>query len=143
MQWPSPNSLGVVRLTISPPSSSGRSGITMEGPWAWFRLLDQSDLTQGNAPDRFTLRMRVDNASISSELRASSAFNPFRSRVVTGFGLPERLTTAGFYGKLASRGDFIHRGLPPAFIEAWDQWLAAGMAQSQAELAAPGWTPTW
>ncbi len=91
MQWPSPNSLGVVRLTISPPSSSGRSGLTMEGPWAWFRLLDQSDLTQGNAPDRFTLRMRVDNVSISSELRASSAFNPFRSRVVTGFGLPERL----------------------------------------------------
>ncbi|EQM71281.1 hypothetical protein L682_06575 [Aquipseudomonas alcaligenes OT 69] len=46
------------------------------------------------------------------------------------------MTTAGFYGKLAGRGDFIHRGLPPAFIEAWDQWLAAGMAQSQAELGA-------
>ncbi|WAF83435.1 type VI secretion system membrane subunit TssM [Metapseudomonas otitidis] len=91
MQWPSPNSLGVVRLSVTPPTSAGRSGLTLEGPWAWFRLLDQSDLTQGNAPDRFTLRMRVDNLSISSELRASSAFNPFRSRVVSGFGLPERL----------------------------------------------------
>jgi len=91
MQWPSPNSLGVVRLSVTPPSSSGRSGLTLDGPWAWFRLLEQSDLTPGNAPDRFTLRMRVDNASISYELRASSAFNPFRSRVLSSFSLPERL----------------------------------------------------
>lgn len=44
------------------------------------------------------------------------------------------MSAAGFYGKLAGRGDFIHRGLTPAFIEAWDRWLAAGMAESQAEL---------
>ncbi|MGY4817755.1 type VI secretion system membrane subunit TssM [Pseudomonas chlororaphis subsp. piscium] len=91
MQWPSPNSLGVVRLSVTPPTSTGRSGLTLEGPWAWFRLLEQSDLTQGNAPDRFTLRMRVDTASISCELRASSAFNPFKGRLVSGFSLPERL----------------------------------------------------
>ena len=91
MQWPSPNALGMVRVSVTPPTSSGRSGMTVEGPWAWFRLLEQSDLTQGSSPDRFTLRMRVDNASISYELRASSAFNPFRSRVVSGFSLPERL----------------------------------------------------
>ncbi|SFQ69080.1 type VI secretion system protein ImpL [Pseudomonas sp. NFPP07] len=91
MQWPSPNSLGVVRLSVTPPTSAGRSGLTLEGPWAWFRLLEQSDLTQGNAPDRFTLRMRVDSASISCELRASSAFNPFKGRLLSGFSLPERL----------------------------------------------------
>ncbi len=91
MQWPSPNSLGMVRLSVTPPTSSGRSGLTLEGPWAWFRLLEQSDLTQGSSPDRFTLRLRVDNASLSCELRASSAFNPFKSRVLTGFSLPERL----------------------------------------------------
>jgi type VI secretion system protein ImpL len=91
MQWPSPNSLGVVRLTVTPPTSAGRSGLTLEGPWAWFRLLEQSDLTQGSSPDRFTLRLRVDNVSLACELRASSAFNPFKSRVLTGFSLPERL----------------------------------------------------
>ena len=42
--------------------------------------------------------------------------------------------SAGFYGKLAGRGDFLSRDLPPAFIEAWDAWLAAGMAASQSEL---------
>ncbi|CAD5198877.1 IcmF-related protein [Pseudomonas sp. FEN] len=55
------------------------------------RLLEQSDLVAGNSPDRFNLRLRVDGASISYELRASSAFNPFKSRVLSGFSLPERL----------------------------------------------------
>lgn len=91
LQWPNPNSIGVVRLSISPPSASGRSGLTLEGPWAWFRLLDQSDLIAGTSPERFSLRLRVEGASVSYELRASSAFNPFRSRVVSGFSLPERL----------------------------------------------------
>ncbi|ROL95671.1 type VI secretion system membrane subunit TssM [Pseudomonas protegens] len=91
MQWPNPGSIGVVRLSIMPPSATGRSGITLDGPWAWFRLLEQSDLTATNSPDRFNLRLRVDGASISYELRASSAFNPFKSRVLSGFSLPERL----------------------------------------------------
>jgi len=58
------------------------------------------------------------------------------------------VNSPGFYGKLAGRGDFIHRGLSPAFIERWDAWLAAGMAASQAELG-PGWleaylvSPLW
>jgi type VI secretion system protein ImpL len=91
MQWPNPGSIGVVRLSISPPSPSGRSGVTLDGPWAWFRLLEQSDLMGGGSPDRFNLRMRVDNASISYELRANSAFNPFKNRVLSGFSLPERL----------------------------------------------------
>ncbi|MFO3721677.1 type VI secretion system membrane subunit TssM [Pseudomonas sp. HLMP] len=91
LQWPNPNSIGVVRLSISPPLANGRSGMTLEGPWAWFRLLDQSDLVAGGSPERFNLRLRVDGASVSYELRASSAFNPFRSRVLSGFSLPERL----------------------------------------------------
>ncbi|PZW66907.1 MULTISPECIES: type VI secretion system-associated protein TagF [unclassified Pseudomonas] len=44
------------------------------------------------------------------------------------------MSTPGFYGKLAVRGDFIHRGLSPAFIEAWDTWLAAGLAASRQTL---------
>ncbi len=46
------------------------------------------------------------------------------------------MSAAGFYGKLAARGDFIQRGLPSSFIEPWDAWLAAGIAASQAELGA-------
>ncbi|AIS12542.1 type VI secretion system protein ImpM [Pseudomonas chlororaphis subsp. aurantiaca] len=46
------------------------------------------------------------------------------------------MSSPGFYGKLAGRGDFIHRGLSPSFIERWDAWLSAGMATSQVALGA-------
>ena len=91
VQWPNPSSVGVVRLTVSPPVEGGRSALTLEGPWAWFRLLDQSELIGGASPDRFNLRVRLDRSSVAYELRASSAFNPFKSRAVAGFTLPERL----------------------------------------------------
>ena len=48
----------------------------------------------------------------------------------------------GFYGKLASRGDFVSRGLPQSFIQPWDQWLAAGLVASQQQLA-ERWLPAY
>lgn len=45
------------------------------------------------------------------------------------------MNDVGFYGKLACRGDFVSRSLPPDFIKAWDQWLAAGLQASQQALA--------
>jgi type VI secretion system protein ImpM len=44
------------------------------------------------------------------------------------------MTTLGFYGKLASRGDFVSRALPQSFIGPWDSWLAAGLLASQHSL---------
>lgn len=44
------------------------------------------------------------------------------------------MTTVGFYGKLASRGDFVSRGLPQSFVQPWDNWLAAGLLASQQQL---------
>ena len=36
--------------------------------------------------------------------------------------------TPGWYGKLPSLGDFASRRLDQEFIEAWDHWLASGLA---------------
>jgi type VI secretion system protein ImpM len=36
-------------------------------------------------------------------------------------------TAPGWHGKLPSLGDFASRRLVPAFVDAWDGWLAAGM----------------
>jgi type VI secretion system protein ImpM len=44
----------------------------------------------------------------------------------------------GFYGKLASHGDFVTRRLPPAVSAAWDRWLQAAMQGSREQLG-PGW----
>ena len=38
------------------------------------------------------------------------------------------LGAPGWHGKLPSLGDFASRRLPHEFIEAWDGWLAAGLA---------------
>jgi len=91
LQWPNTGSVGAVRLSVSPSPASGRSAITLEGPWSWFRLLDQSELIAGTSPDRFNLRLKAGTASVSYELRAASAFNPFKRAVLSGFSLPEHL----------------------------------------------------
>lgn len=54
----------------------------------------------------------------------------------------------GFFGKLPARGDFLARGLPRPFLDAWDDWLQAGMADSRQALG-DGWlqayltSPLW
>lgn len=45
-----------------------------------------------------------------------------------------RAETAGFFGKLPSRGDFVGRSLPNSFLQPWDDWLQAGLAQSRQQL---------
>lgn len=54
----------------------------------------------------------------------------------------QNASTPGFYGKLASRGDFVSRGLPQSFIQPWDQWLAAGLLASQEQLGS-AWLETY
>lgn len=40
----------------------------------------------------------------------------------------EPVSAIGWYGKLPTLGDFASRRLPAEFIEGWDDWLAAGLA---------------
>ncbi|OON63009.1 type VI secretion-associated protein [Massilia sp. KIM] len=49
-----------------------------------------------------------------------------------------RTPAPGFYGKLASQGDFVSCRLGPDFIRPWDAWLQAGMLESRARLG-PDW----
>jgi type VI secretion system protein ImpM len=44
----------------------------------------------------------------------------------------------GFFGKLPAHGDFVDRGLPRAFIDPWDEWLQAALANSR-ELLGGAW----
>jgi len=37
----------------------------------------------------------------------------------------------GFFGKLASHGDFVSRRLSPAFVRGWDDWLQVGLQHSR------------
>jgi type VI secretion system protein ImpM len=56
--------------------------------------------------------------------------------------------SVGFYGKLPSHGDFISRSVSDAFVDRWDAWLQAAVAQSRTDLG-DGWlelfltSPVW
>jgi type VI secretion system protein ImpM len=49
--------------------------------------------------------------------------------------------TAGFYGKLPSRGDFVQAGLPRDFVAPWDRWWQHALAAARD--ADPGWVDAW
>ena len=42
--------------------------------------------------------------------------------------------SAGFFGKLPSRGDFVTRRLPRDFVDPWDRWLQEAIVSSREQL---------
>jgi type VI secretion system protein ImpM len=50
----------------------------------------------------------------------------------------EEQAGVGFFGKLASHGDFLSRRLPPSFVAVWDAWMQAALRGSREQLGA-GW----
>lgn len=48
----------------------------------------------------------------------------------------------GFFGKLPARGDFVTRGLPNRFLDAWEVWVARAIAASR-ELLDQDWDTAW
>jgi type VI secretion system protein ImpM len=57
---------------------------------------------------------------------------------------PQAVTaaTAGFWGKIPARGDFVGIGLPPALVAAWDGWISRGVAAGRERLGET-WLPAW
>jgi type VI secretion system protein ImpL len=89
--WPGTRETGEVNLNLSPASASGSAGVTIDGPWAWFRLLDRSQLKPLTGGDRFEVTFDVDGRKVYYELRAASALNPFRLGELERFQCPEIL----------------------------------------------------
>jgi type VI secretion system protein ImpM len=50
--------------------------------------------------------------------------------------------TIGFYGKIPARGDFVHIGLPRAFVDPWHAWMERMLSASRAGLG-EDWRPAW
>lgn len=57
--------------------------------------------------------------------------------------MPGVLTlTAGLFGKLPARGDFVRVGLPRSFTDPWDEWLKQGIAASR-QVLGEEWMAAW
>jgi type VI secretion system protein ImpM len=48
----------------------------------------------------------------------------------------------GFFGKLVSRGDFVRRRVPDAFVTCWDDWLQRAIKASRLQLG-DEWLPAY
>jgi len=50
--------------------------------------------------------------------------------------------SAGLFGKLPARGDFVRENLPRDFTDAWDAWWQRGLADTQGRWS-EGWVDAW
>jgi len=91
VQWPGPKGSNQVRLELSPPSASGPSGATTDGPWALFRLLDDGQLEAGDAPEKFFVTFQVGARRARFEVTTNSVQHPIRLKELREFNCPEGL----------------------------------------------------
>ncbi|MDM0044946.1 type VI secretion system membrane subunit TssM [Variovorax dokdonensis] len=91
VQWPGPKGSNQVRLELSPPSTSGPSGATTDGPWALFRLLDDGQLEASDAPEKFFMTFQVGARRARFEVTTNSVQHPIRLKELREFACPEGL----------------------------------------------------
>ena len=89
--WPGDAGMSQVQMQFSPMSSNGRSGLTLDGPWAFFRMLDDSGMTPSATPEKFQTKFQLDDRWVEYEIRANSAFNPFNLPELRSFRCPSKL----------------------------------------------------
>ncbi|SNY97457.1 type VI secretion system membrane subunit TssM [Halomonas sp. hl-4] len=92
MVWPNSLRGGNESRVTMVPSEVNRSprSVTQDGAWAWFRLLDEADIT--NVGEReLELRFNVDGGTARYRLLANGAPNPFTRSLAAGFELPSAL----------------------------------------------------
>jgi type VI secretion system protein ImpL len=89
ISWPGPSGIGHVRVAFQPQGD----GTTLEkdGVWAWFRMLQTSQLRQTGGADRYQATFRAGDRSATFEIRANSVINPFASNMLEVFRCPPRL----------------------------------------------------
>jgi type VI secretion system protein ImpL len=91
MQWPGPNPGSEVRLEMRS-AQTGRTSMHRErGPWAWFRILDRSNVQESDQREHFEVEFTVEGNTVTYELIARSAYNPFRFAELELFSCPGRL----------------------------------------------------
>jgi type VI secretion system protein ImpL len=89
--WPGPGGGGQVTLEMAPPEAYGSSATTLYGPWAWFRLLDQSSVRPGGQPTEFRVTFTIGGRSAEYSMTAGSVINPFQLPALRSFSCPEKL----------------------------------------------------
>jgi len=89
LKWPVPDGTGRVRMTFLDLQNQ-ETGVTEHGPWAWFRILDQSSMKKIN-DELYRVTFRLGRLNATFDLDALSVRNPFGRSELRRFRCPERL----------------------------------------------------
>jgi type VI secretion system protein ImpL len=88
--WPGNRQNGLLRIDYVTGTGAEQT-LVMEGPWSIYRLLSQSQMQAGVAPEKTVALVSLDNRRFRLELRTNSVANPFRSIDFQGFQCPTGL----------------------------------------------------
>ncbi len=91
MVWPGPSGVGHVRLAFQPQGAGEATTIEKDGVWAWFRVLQQSELKESTGSDRYIATFKAGDRKATFEIRANSVINPFASNQLEVFRCPPTL----------------------------------------------------
>ena len=90
VEWPGPEDSNRVRLNFERIGASNFS-IVKEGPWAWFKLLDDSKMGRKSSADKIEVTFSTAGLKVKYQILASSVSNPFTNHELSKFRCPERL----------------------------------------------------
>ncbi len=91
LRWPGDGGAQRARLSFTPAPPDQPGGLTLDGPWAWFRLLDRAEIAEGQDGDRLEATFRLGKRYARYAIRTDSVVNPFKLKALRTFECPPEL----------------------------------------------------
>ncbi|MFE0752568.1 type VI secretion system membrane subunit TssM [Inquilinus sp. NPDC058860] len=88
IRWPGTGS-NQVRVSFAGVDDAAGGGLTLDGPWALFRLVDRAKIAGASASDRFRFTVADNANSATFDLRTASVLNPFTLPELRQFQCPQ------------------------------------------------------
>jgi len=85
IKWPGPRGTNLVSVTVQP---AGIAGMSVDGPWALFRVFDRVNLQPGAAPEKFRAVFDMDGRKATFDITMASVRNPLRLPELRQFQCP-------------------------------------------------------
>lgn len=91
LNWPAAAGGSHAKILFSPPAGSAPSGLSEDGPWGWFKLIDKTKTSLTDTPETIKVKFTIGGRNAQFMIRASGVLNPFQLKELEGFRCPNRL----------------------------------------------------
>ncbi len=85
--WPNDHKPRILSLSLP----NEPSLLTKQGPWAWFKLIDEAHVTQQATLHDYLVTWRMDQENLMFQLTTEKKISPFLHHVLSQYHLPEAL----------------------------------------------------